>query len=218
MLKTEDIKTILFDLDGTIVASKSGVIGSVKKAFKNLKFNLPPEDTLDSFMGPPLLNCFTDVCKLSTENALKAMVLYRKYYESTGLFDAKIYDGIEDLLIYLKTRGYHLGVATSKNEKFAKIVLEHFDLLKYFGVIGATPLGKDHWTKKDSILKSLEGFDDSSLKTSVLIGDRKFDAEGAKQAGIDSIGVLYGYGTSEEVEHCGFSKVVGTVSDLKALF
>jgi phosphoglycolate phosphatase len=210
--------TILFDLDGTLLATKRGVIGCVKEAFRELGYTLPPENTLDAFMGPPLENCFTDVCHLSHEQALKAIVIYRKHYEEHGLFDADVYDGIKELLSELKQKGFHLGVATSKCLRLSRIVLDHFDLTKYFEAIGGTPDNETaKWSKADSIALAMKNIPTSGKNNTVLIGDRKFDAFGAKDAGIDSIGVLFGYGTRDELEESPFSLIAETVSDLKKI-
>lgn len=209
---------ILFDLDGTLLNTKPGVIGSVKKAFRDLGFTLPPEDELDAFMGPPLVDCFTQVCKLSPEQAQVAMKVYRGYYENGGMFNAIPYDGIPELLKTLKDKGFRLGVATSKCRRLACEVLKHFELSDFFDTVAGAPDDfKAEWTKKDSVVSAMKALPGADKSNTVLIGDRKFDAEGASEAGIDSIGVLFGFGKIEELEAYPFTKIVDDVAQLKEL-
>lgn len=209
--------TILFDLDGTLLATKRGVIGSVAKAFQELSYKLPPDDELDGFMGPPLDRCFIDVCRLSEEQTENAVKVYRQIYEKSGMFDADIYDGIPELLCALKDAGFKLGVATSKSLRLARVVLKHFDLLDYFDAVGGTPDNDNAWTKKDSIVSAIADINGATLQNTVLIGDRKFDAIGAKEAGVDSIGVLYGYGSLEELKNSPFSSIAKDVCALQKM-
>lgn len=209
---------ILFDLDGTLLKTDSGVLNCVRKTFNDLGFELPPEGKLRSFMGPPLEDCFTKVCGLSWEQTAKAISAFRSYYEDGGLYDAKVYDGMEDFLKLLKDKGCSLAVATSKNEKFAKMVLKHFGIYDYFDTLAGAPGNIEiKWTKRDSVLKAMKALTRADSKNTVLIGDRKFDAYGAKEAGIDSIGVLYGYGTREEIMSCPFAGIAEDIDDLKNL-
>lgn len=209
--------TILFDLDGTLLATKRGVIGSVAKAFKELSYKLPPENELGGFMGPPLDRCFIDVCGLTPQETEKAIKVYRRIYEESGMFIADIYEGIPKLLCNLKAKGYKLGVATSKSLRLSRVVLKHFGLYDYFDAIGGTPDNDNAWTKKDSIVAAIEAIHGANAKNAVLIGDRKFDAIGAKEAGIDSIGVLYGYGSFEELSESPFCSIAKNVEELKTL-
>lgn len=209
---------ILFDLDGTLLNTKAGVIGSVKKAFNDLSLTLPPEDELDGFMGPPLVDCFTQVCRLSTQQTQKAMKVFRSYYEDSGMFNAQPYDGIAKLLENLKNKGYRLGVATSKCQRLACVILKHFELYDFFDTVAGAPDDfKAEWTKKDSVLSAMKAFIGADKLNTVLIGDRKFDAEGASEAGIDSIGVLFGFGKVDELEASPFTKIVANVAQLQEL-
>lgn len=208
--------TVLFDLDGTLLATKRGVIGCVKEAFRELNYKLPPYDELDAFMGPPLKECFSDVCRLAPDKIPETIKVYRKYYEDHGMFDADIYDGMLDLLKELKDKGFHLGVATSKCLRISRVVLDHFDLTKYFEAIGGAP-DTGVWTKTDSIKLAMKDIKTSSKENTVLIGDRKFDALGADEAGIDSYGVLFGYGSRDELENSPFKKIAATVKDLREM-
>lgn len=211
-------KNILFDLDGTLLKTDSGVLKCVRKTAEDLGIELPPENELRSFMGPPLKDCFTNICGLEPLMVAEAVGIFRGYYESIGIFDAQVYDGVEELLKLLKSKGSALAVASSKNEIFAKKVLDHFGIGRYFDIVAGDPASSEiKWTKKDSILKAMKAIGSADGTNTVLVGDRKFDAFGAKEAGIDSIGVLYGYGTREEITSCPFTEIVQDVGGLREL-
>lgn len=211
-------KNILFDLDGTLLNTKPGVLGSVKKALAELGLTPPPDDILESFMGPPLSECFTEVCGLDASQVNTAITVFRRYYEGGGVYDAQPYPGIPELLTELKSAGFGLGVATSKNHRFAGIVLSHCGLSDFFNVVSGEPVGADTlWTKKDSILTAMASLPGANAENTVLIGDRKYDAYGAQQAGIDAIGVLFGFGKLEELEQCPFVKIAKDVSELQTM-
>jgi phosphoglycolate phosphatase len=209
---------ILFDLDGTLINTKSGVLGSVKKAFEALSLTPPPDDVLEGFMGPPLSDCFTEVCGLDTEQAKTAVQVFRRYYESGGVYDAAPYAGVKELLNALKSAGRALGVATSKNHRFAGIVLAHCGLAEFFDSVAGAPDSLDPpWTKKDSIITAMASLPGADAENTVLVGDRKFDAYGAQEAGIDAIGVLFGFGKAAELEKSPFVCIAKDVDALRAL-
>lgn len=210
-------KNILFDLDGTLIETKPGVISSLKKASEELKFTLPPDKELDAFMGPPISECFTNVCGLDPEQTELAIATFRKYYEGGGVYNAKAFDGIADLLRDLRKAGFALGVATSKHEKFAGIVLRHCGILDYFDTVAGDQPGIP-WTKTDSIKKAMADIKGADTQNTVLVGDRKFDALGAEAAGIDSIGILYGYGKADEIYASPFSAVLKDIAELRKYF
>lgn len=207
-------KTVLFDLDGTLLKTKPGIIWSLKKALSDLNLPIPPEDKLNLFLGPPLFYCFTDICGLTPELADKASVIFRKYYETKGLYNATVYDGIIPLLKRLREKGYRLGIATSKSDEFAKAVVRHFGLAEYFDSISGSPEDSPTWTKTDSILSVISSLG-SDKKSALMVGDRKFDIEGAKKAGVDCIGVLYGYGSREELSSCSPMTLAKTPADIE---
>ena len=205
---------ILFDLDGTLLDTKPGVLDSVRKMLKELHREIPPDEKLQSFMGPPVYIGFTQVCGLEESIVEEATKLFRTYYGKEGVFDSLPFVGIVDLLKKLKAAGYRLGVATSKSEEHALSALGHQGITDYFAAI-AGPRGDEITsTKEDSIRMALAAFGDLGGGRTVLIGDRKFDAEGAKKVGIDSIGILYGYGNREELQASIFDHLLETVNDL----
>lgn len=209
-------KYILFDLDGTLLDTKPGVLGSVKKAFKELSLPIPSDERLNGFMGPPLDVGFSQICGLDAEATQKATLVFRRYYEGGEMFNAKPYDGIPELLADLKAAGCRLFVATSKYELFAEILVKHFGLDRYFEAIAGAPKNISvPWLKKDSINKALEGISDANRDNTIIVGDRKFDAAGAKSAGISSVGVLFGYGKLDELEASGFDKIVDDIAALR---
>ena len=123
-----EISTVLFDLDGTLTDSGSGIINSVKYALKKAGREIPPEDELRKFIGPPLQEQFMKCCEIEEKEAAEMVGLYREYYQEKGIFDNWVYEGVMEMLKTLKEAGLTIVMATSKPEKFAKMIAEHFDL------------------------------------------------------------------------------------------
>ena len=210
----KNYKYILFDLDGTITDSALGITNSVKYALNKLNSPIPSYDTLCKFIGPPLLDGFRDICGFETEKAQTAVKYYREYYETTGLFENAVYDGIPELLKALKENGKSVILATSKPEKFARLILEHFNLMRYFDFAAGASMDETR-NKKDAVIAYalLEcNIKDKSL--AVMVGDRHHDIDGAKVNGISCVGVLYGFGNREELSNAGADYIAEDVNAL----
>ncbi len=208
-------EVILFDLDGTLTDSGPGIMNCVKYAFEKLNFTDYDEQTLRSFVGPPLDYRFRDVLGTDEEETKKVVATYRERYSETGIWENSVYEGIPEVLCILKCSGKRLAVATSKPQHMAEKVLEKFELAEYFEVIcGSKADGKK--AEKTKILQDvLEALGCEDKKDQVvLIGDTKYDVQGAKAVGIDCVGVSYGYGTREELEEYGAVKICSTPGEL----
>lgn len=211
---------LLFDLDGTIIDSSEGIINCVKYALDDAGLAYPADEKLLGFIGPPLVEGFQSVTGMNEQDALAATIKYRERYETEGLYECQLYEGISSLIKDLHEKGYHICLATSKPELFARRILEHFELINYFDeIVGATFDGKIN--AKDTVIremfKRLALTDDRKAET-IMIGDRKHDILGAKACGIDSLGVYYGFAPAGEHEVCGADYIVDTVEDLRRFF
>lgn len=206
-------KSILFDLDGTVTDSTEGIINSIMYALEKLEY--VPEDTsvLKKFIGPPLLESFKNYFGFSDEKSELALKFYREYYVPKGLYQNRVYDGIEELLLKLNAKGYDVLLATSKPEPQAREVINHFKLTKYFSFIAGVPLNEKGYTKIDVINYALEHTATKDKSEILMVGDTHFDVEGAKACGIDSVGVLYGMGDAEELKEATY--IVKTVKELE---
>lgn len=212
-------KYILFDLDGTLTDPGIGITNAVMYALK--KFNIEVEDRAElyKFIGPPLLDSFEVYYGLSKEESQLALQYYREYFKPYGLYENTVYDGIEALLTELKARGFSLLLATSKPESFAIEILRHFQLDKYFDCIAGATMDEKRVKKADVIAYALESCNITDLSSAIMIGDREHDVLGAKAVGLESIGVLYGYGDLEELQEAGATYIVEKPADiLKILF
>lgn len=205
---------ILFDLDGTVTDSALGITNSVMYALNKYGIAVNERSELNRFVGPPLHDSFKNFYGFSNEEANIAVEYYREYYVDKGIFENTVYNGIEELLQSLKENGRILILATSKPEIFAKQILEYFNLVKYFTYIAGSNLDGTR-TKKDEVIKyAHESCNITDLTKSIMIGDREYDILGAKKVGIDSIGVLYGYGDSNELEKADADYIVNTVDEI----
>jgi phosphoglycolate phosphatase len=205
---------ILFDLDGTLTDPKIGITNSVMYSLEKFGIKVNDRKELFCFIGPPLIDSFMDFYGFSKEDALQAIVYYREFFGVTGIYENDVYDGIENVLATLKNQGKKLILATSKPEKYANIILEHFGLAKYFDcVVGATFDGSLNY-KSDIVAVALKrgGVDD--ISKAVMIGDRHHDVDGGKANSLATIGVLYGYGSMEEFNECGADFVAETPADI----
>ena len=204
---------ILFDLDGTLTDPAVGITNSVAYALE--KFGITVEDKMElcKFIGPPLLDAFSEYYGFSKEESLKALEYYREYFRSVGIFENKLYPGTAELLASLKFSGKRIILATSKPEKFAKIILEHFKIDSYFDFVGGATL--DHTrVEKSAVLSYALDSVGADRDSSILVGDRVYDAEGASICGISSLGVLWGHGTYEEIHSSGFTHVAATPEEV----
>ncbi len=204
--------TVAFDLDGTLTNPERGLLSAFEYAFKKLGVEYESRESLRRYIGPPLYDEWQKDFGWSFDEASAAIEIFREYYNIYGWWDNEVYPGIEELLSELKARGKKLVVATSKPEETAKKVLRLFGLDKYFDyVAGASPDGTND-LKWQILTRALETVG-AVKNASVLVGDRKYDAVGAAICGIDSLGVLWGHGSREELVSSNFSYISESPDD-----
>ncbi|MCI9330136.1 MAG: HAD family hydrolase [Ruminococcus sp.] len=205
---------ILFDLDGTLTDSGLGITNSVAYSLKKFGIEIDDRTELYKFIGPPLRESFEKYYGFSPEEAGKAVEYYREYYMDKGLFENTVYEGIEELLKEIRDSGKRAIVATSKPEVFAKRILEHFGLAKYFAYIVGANLDETRTKKDEVIAHVLESCEIPDRSKVLMVGDREHDILGAKKMGLDSLGVLFGYGDYEELKRAGATYIAETVRDI----
>ena len=208
-------KTVLFDLDGTLTDSAPGITNAVSRALAHFGIEEKPEDLL-RFIGPPLNESLPEYYGFTPEQTVKAVEVFREYFVEKGWLENAPYPGIPELLRDLKAGGLQLMVATSKPEVQAVRILKHFGLAEYFDAICGAPAGNEDGARKASVIReALRRAEDPS--SVVMVGDRRHDVEGAGENGIPCIGVLYGYGSREELEGAGASFIAENLEALKNL-
>ncbi|MBE6781102.1 MAG: HAD family hydrolase [Ruminococcaceae bacterium] len=208
---------ILFDLDGTITDPGEGITNSVAYSLKTYGINVSDKRELYTFIGPPLYASFMKYYGFSEEQAIEAVDRYREYYRDKGVFECVLYPEIKNLLERLYLSGKKIILATSKPEFFANQILEHFDIKKYFYYIAGATMDGSRIDKADIIKYALDGINLLDKSLAVMIGDRSFDIIGAKENGIASIGVTYGYGSREELENANANYICDTVSEIEQI-
>lgn len=209
-------KLVMFDLDGTLSESAQGIRECIILTLNEMGLPVPELDDYSKYIGPPLYVTFQRLCGLTGEQARKGAEIYVKHYIKKGIYMNKAYTGLRELITSLASAGKKTAVATSKNEELAKDVLKHIGLYDCFDFICGSGLDGTRKEKHDVIeyVMKKTGFDGAQ---SVMIGDTRFDAEGAKIAGCDFIGVLYGYGVKSEMERYGAKAFAGSVSELSEI-
>lgn len=195
-------KYLLFDLDGTLTDPGLGITNSVMYALQKFGIKVEDRTSLYKFIGPPLRDSFEAFYGFSREDSELAVQYYRENYKEKGLYENEVYDGIEELLIQLKERDKSLLVATSKPEPFAIRILQHFNLYNYFDFVAGATMDEARNKKADVIQYAMESFN-IEKSSAIMIGDREHDIIGAKENNLDSIGVLYGYGSHDELKNAG---------------
>lgn len=208
-------KYILFDLDGTLTDPMMGITKSVRYALNYYGIEVNDLNNLLPFIGPPLRDSFREFYGFDEIKANEAVIKYREYFSTKGIFDNKVYEGIVDCLHTLKENGKVLMVATSKPEKFAKQIIEHFDLAQYFDFIGGS--GFNNREKKAEVISYVLDTNKVSTADAIMVGDRKHDIIGAHNNRLPCIGVLYGYGSREELIECKADYLVENIEELQKL-
>lgn len=211
------MKAILWDLDGTIINSEEGITKCVQYALRAHGIEEPDLKKLLCFIGPPLEPMFREKYGMTEEEAWQGVVKYRERFDVKGIFECSLYDGVKNVIMSLKEKGYLLALASSKPEVACRRILEHLGLMPYFDeVVGSTLDGSI--STKEEVLEEL-GRRMASLAISkeemCLIGDTKYDAGGAKVFGIRCIGVSYGFGTREDMLAAGAEVVFDTIEEVE---
>lgn len=208
---------VIFDLDGTLTDSAEGVIRSAQHMQEKMGIAKWADEDLRFMVGPPLIKTFTEDFHMNQEDAHKALEFFRERYTTIGLFENKVFDGILEMLDELKKKGKRLAVATSKKEETAVRILKHFQLDGYFEVIGGDnrEIGRDTKAKViEYVLDKMNG----KKEEAIMVGDRKFDVEGAHLVGLACIAVEFGYGDRAEFEACGADYIGGTPQAVADMF
>ena len=207
--------TVLFDLDGTLTDSGPGIINAARHALERMGVNPGDGERLRRLVGPPLYESMRDIYGMDDAGCWEAIRLFREYYDDRGWLENSVYPGIPELLRDLRAAGKTLLVATSKPDRMARRVLEHFDLTRWFHRIEGASLTETHCQKAEVIRKVLT--ECQWTPPAVMVGDRRNDCQGAAENGLPAIGVLYGYGDRQELEAAGAAAIAPTVADLRAL-
>lgn len=214
---------ILFDLDGTLTDPKIGITSSVQYALRALGIDEPNLDKLEPFIGPPLADSFMEFYGLTPEQTKLAIEKYHERFDKQGIYENEMYEGIDRLLAALKKNGKMLSIASSKPTPLVIRVLEYFHIKEYFDYIVGSELDGRRSKKEEVVKEALRLMVPASLGTQerkkrvAMVGDRKFDIEGAKAFGLTSVGVSFGYAPEGELEAAGADYIVDTVSELESL-
>jgi dTMP kinase len=199
---------VLFDLDGTLTQSEEGIWNCARHALKAMGWPEPDAATLRKFIGPPLMWSFQNLAGMNEEQALEAQKIYRERYNTIGLFENRVYPGVRTMLRTLKKAGAHLGVVTGKPEGPTIRILEHFGILPLLETVHCAT---DKSADKEQMIRTALPEEHGEAW---MIGDRKFDMEGGKRAGIHTLGVTYGYGSEEELREAGAEALAKTPREI----
>lgn len=205
---------IFMDLDGTISDPKEGITKAVAYALSYYGIRVENMDTLEKFIGPPLLDSFRDFYGFSEERSREAIEKYREYFGRQGLFENVLYDGMKELLAAVVSQGKKIVIATSKPEVYTVQILKYFGIEHYFRFVAGSTLDGSRSKKGDVIRYALDSLK-ITADQAVMVGDRKHDVNGAKENGMYVVGVLYGYGDRKELEIAGADCIVSDVKKLR---
>ena len=216
-------KYCLFDLDGTLTDPREGITKSVQYALKKQGIEEPDIKKLEFFIGPPLRDSFMQAYGMSREKAEESVAFYRERFAPIGVLENKIFEGIPQLLKELSENSVKIAIASSKPTVFVHQILEHFGIKEYFDVIVGSELDGRRDTKEEVVEEALKQLGILEMAASdrqaacAMIGDRKFDIQGAKAFGLTGVGVRFGFADEGELEAEGADYIVDTVKELQKL-
>lgn len=206
-------KYILFDFDGTLTDSSEGIFKSLTYAFEGYGHGTPSPELLRKFIGPPLHYSFTEFCGFTPEHAVEMTEKYRERYRVKGYLESKLYDGVYELLEELHNKGYKMATASSKPLHFVDAICEKLDIKKFFDFLGGTTFDNTSESKAmvcENAMKQLGG----DLTNTLMVGDTRFDIDGAHAVGLPCCAVLYGFGSQEEFEEHNAEYIVASAKEI----
>lgn len=204
---------ILIDLDGTVIDSKPGIHRCIKMALdaKGVPYT---QAILDKMIGPPFRWSMKNFFNLEGDVVEDFIKIYRGEYDIRGWKECNVYDGVVEMLRDLKAAGKKVALATSKPLKFSSTIINGLDLAQYFDYVGGATDDSSGETKADVIYNCFDALGIKDKSKAIMVGDRLFDIEGAKECGIDSIGILWGYGDREELQKYEADYILETPKDV----
>ena len=209
---------ILFDLDGTLTDSYQGITRCISHALNTMGRTVPPQVSLRWCIGPPLRNSFASLLDSADDDLVdEALNLYRERFGTVGLFENEVYRGVPETLDALQQKGHTLYVATSKPAVYAGRIIDHFSLGGYFKTVSGSELDGRLGDKK-SLIEHILQTESIDISNASMVGDREHDMIGAKANGVAGFGVLWGYGTREELEVSGAHACFSSPQELVPLF
>ena len=203
----------IFDLDGTIMDSAEGIVRSVEYALDKMGVTEYDRQTNLRFIGPPLVDSFMEYYSMSEEDALRAVDFYRERYSVTGIYEARMYDGVRELLTRLKEQGVKLYIGSSKPEKYVRMILEKQGILDLFDYVAGATFDESR-NNKEQVLTYLFEQVEIDRKSAVMIGDRYHDIDGAHYVKIPCIAVLYGFGNEAEFKKHGAEYIAADTDEI----
>lgn len=212
----------MFDLDGTLTDPREGITRSVQYALRSFGIEESDLEKLEAFIGPPLKDSFMEFYGFSEEQAKEAVLAYRERFAPIGILENKVFPDIPPMLSRLKKRGIFLAVASSKPIDFVCQILEHFDMKQYFHVVVGSELDGTRSAKEEVVKEALGQLGvlgllpEERYRRCAMIGDRKFDIQGAKAWGLTGVGVSFGFAAPGELERAGVAFIADTVRELEA--
>lgn len=209
-----NLHNLLFDLDGTLVNTSEGILNSAKYALDRLGIIERDPDRLNQFIGPPLKDTFLMQYGFDEPAATRAVETFREYYRETGIRQCQLYPGIPEVLAKLRSSGFRLFVATSKPTYFSEIILNALGVAQEFQEIVGSNLDNTRSRKSEIIQYILDAYSEFSQNSFVMIGDKSQDLKGAEQCNIPAVGVMYGFGTFDELNAHPHLALVASPADL----
>ena len=204
---------VVFDLDGTLFDAEEGIVSSVVKAMKEMGLEIPQGAQLRQVVGPPLRYSFHDLLNVPSERLDEAADRYAHIFRSEGMYRYSVYPGIRTMLRVLKENGIYVALASSKPRDLCEHILRHYGLRHFFDrVIGETD-SHAKLGKPEMIRRALP----EHYERAAMVGDRLYDMEGAKAAGVDGVGAVYGCGSVEELQNAGATLLVNDADELREL-
>ncbi len=213
--------TVAFDLDGTLSDPKRGLTSAFRYAFRKMKIDYGDDSVLESFIGPPLRDEWMRRYSLTRDEAEEAVAYFREYYSVYGWWDNELYAGIPELLSALRCAGCRIVLATSKPDVHSRKILNRFNLTKYFDFCEGASFDTSRERKCDVLRYALDkvGVTEDDYSGVIMVGDTKYDIEGAREVGVKSLGVLYGYGSRDDLVRYGADYLARSVDEIyKILF
>lgn len=205
---TDNFDTLLFDLDGTLTDSTEGIVRCLEYALERMGFDIPEDK--NKFLGPPLYRSFAEFCGMNEEQVNEAVRIFRERYSTVGLFENRVYEGVPEMLKRLRDGDKRIMVATSKPEVYAVRIFDRFGLSQFFEIVGGANINGTRNDKDEVIEYVLEKAGISDRSSVLMIGDRRQDVIGAHKTGLKCMGILWGFGSIEELTEAGADFIAET--------